>query len=52
MDDFVRKIVESLTVDGKRLSEPFIRYQDIIDGAELRFVMSRKPAKNNFKTTK
>ena len=44
--------VKAVYLDGKKLSEPFIRYQDIIDGAELRFVMSRKPAKNNFKTTK
>ncbi len=41
--------VKAAWLNGKRLSEPVIRYDDIKDGATLHFEMSRKPVKKAFK---
>jgi predicted alpha-1,2-mannosidase len=41
--------VKEAYLNGKRLTKPVIRYEDIKDGAHLHFVMSEKPAKNNYK---
>ena len=41
--------VKAAWLNGKRLSEPDIRYDDIKDGATLHFEMSRKPVKKAFK---
>ena len=42
--------VKAAWLNGKRLSEPVIRYDDIKDGATLHFEMSRKPVKKAFKS--
>ena len=41
--------VKAAWLNGKRLTEPVIRYDDIKDGATLHFEMSRKPVKKAFK---
>ena len=41
--------VKAAWLNGKRLTEPVIRYDDIKDGAILHFEMSRKPVKKAFK---
>ena len=41
--------VKAAWLNGKRLSEPVIHYDDIKDGATLHFEMSRKPVKKAFK---
>lgn len=41
--------VKAVYLNGKRLSEPVIRYEDIKDGAHLHFVMSRKPVKKCYR---
>jgi putative alpha-1,2-mannosidase len=40
--------VKAVYLNGKRLSEPVLTYDDIKDGADLHFVMSRKPSKSAF----
>lgn len=40
--------VKEAYLDGKRLTSPVIRYDDIKDGAHLHFVMSSKPCKKAF----
>ena len=42
--------VKAAYLNGKRLTRPEIRYEDIKDGAAIHFEMSRKPAKRAFKT--
>ena len=37
--------VKAAYLDGKRLKDPLIRYEDIRNGAKLHFVMSEKPSK-------
>lgn len=41
--------VKEVRLNGVRLREPYLSYDDIKDGAQLHFVMSRKPNKNNFR---
>ena len=41
--------VKEAWLNGRKLTKPVIRYEDIKDGAELHFVMSRKPVKKNFR---
>ena len=41
--------VKEVRLNGKKLAEPVIRYQDIKDGASLHFIMSRKPVKKSFR---
>lgn len=41
--------VKEVQLNGKRLTAPSIRYEDIRDGAHIHFVMSSKPAKKAFK---
>ena len=41
--------VKAAYLDGKRLTKPEIRYEDIKDGARLHFVMSRKPVKRAYR---
>ena len=41
--------VKALYVNGKLLKSPFLKYEDICNGAKLHFVMSSKPNKNVFR---
>ena len=41
--------IKAAYLDGKKLSSPVIRYDQIKDGAKLHFEMSRKPVKGAFK---
>lgn len=43
---FVRKV----ELNGKELTKPFIRHEDIMNGGELKFYMSGKPNKNLYKS--
>jgi len=40
--------VKEVYLNGKRLSEPFLNYSDIRDGASILFVMSSRPVKRAF----
>ena len=40
--------VKAAYLDGKRLTRPEIRYEDIKDGAHLHFVMSRRPVRKAY----
>ena len=41
--------VKALYLNGKRLTSPVIKYDDIKDGATIHFEMARKPVKGAFK---
>ena len=41
--------VKAVYLNSRRLTEPVIHYDDIRNGAELHFVMSRKPVKKCYK---
>ena len=41
--------VKALYVNGKLHKSPFLKYEDICNGAKLHFVMSSKPNKNVFR---
>ena len=41
--------VKAAYLNGKRLTSPVIKYDDIKNGAKLYFEMSRKPIKSAFK---
>ena len=41
--------VKAAWLNGKRLDSPVIKYDDIKEGATLRFEMARKPVKGAFK---
>lgn len=38
--------VQSATIDGKLLAEPFLKHQDLIAGKTLKFIMGSTPNKN------
>lgn len=39
------KYVEAIELNGRKLTEPFISYSDLMGGGKLRFQMTSKPAK-------
>lgn len=41
--------VKAAYLNGKRLTQPSLQFEDIRSGAQLRFVMSKRPAKKLFK---
>ena len=44
--------VKAAYLNGVKLKEPIIRYDDIKDGAQIHYIMSKKPVKGNFKIKK
>jgi len=41
--------VSKVLLNGKELSRPFLKYEDVMNGGKITFYMSSKPNKKNFK---